>query len=1220
MSKNYCPYCMTQVPEGESCSVCGLTSGTYIPSPHHLPPGTVLMNRYLVGRVLGEGGFGITYIGCDLRLELKVAIKEYYPVDRATRNASASLEVTNFMGPSAKSYERGRQKFLGEAQVMARMDKQQVIVSVRDFFEINNTAYIVMEYIEGITFRELVEKKGGKIPAEELFPMIEPLFHALSIMHENGLIHRDISPDNLMLENGRIRLLDFGCAREASRGTETMTIALKHGYAPIEQYQQKGQGPWTDIYALSATIYYCLTGKIPPQALDRITEDELLLPSKLGIPLSAAREKALLKGMKLQPGRRFASAEEMWRAIYAQTDEEAGADDDSEEREEAGEHKEHEIRGKADVPEESEERRKSGVRDEKSEEREASDARNEESEERRGFDTQDKENEERKESGMQDEKNKEREASDEWDEKSEEDSEAAKKPAPDKKVKFYVGAGIAAACMIVALTVWSSHSSKNDALKTSGSNEKAETAERDDPGTGTDTDVKSADTDLPALDSHTFDQAVTFTGGVDEDFQKLMEDDLVEAVIVDCEYMPVSRTTITKPVLLSKNTFWPVDSLAITEEGFLQVEGNLDMSSSGYLRLHGNTLRLYVADGGMFQSNHAFVWMDDEACLAIMGDNGAVESPMEHRLIFDEDVFATQEVCSVTDFASLKRVMETGAPVSIDADITLEDEVHFSGPVRIAQGVTVRTIQEKGNCHNFVVETGAILVNEGTLEGNLGVFDGGTVINHNMLGMKVIEGEPCASLWVQDKSTVVNFGTIGANNTSRFWENALFVNLGDLHCYDFYLSGGYMANLGKVEVAGKESRFEIINGSRLFNKAGGAIDVKEEGFMWNDAWICNTGEIVVGNNGHFENALLENNGSFRVMSGGGVDTDRPGIYYGAGEYDIGGADLKTYHTTGYQLREIEGLAEVAKEEELLTALNAADTKAVLVREDITVHTDLTIRKPLFIDQGCSLTMTDGAAVLDYGNVITLIEGASLCGKDITLQEDAQIYMEGNTHLVVEQGGSLTLDSSLLWGQGAGVELKEASFLLENEAGFAFQDMGYLRISDSEMTLQNKSVFVVPPDCREMDMERNSVTLSVTGAHSYLYTAGDTLLKDSSLRIDAGGLRNRGKALSLQNCMISIGQEGELNSDCSNLSLLSGTTLSNEGLISVFGWDEYQLTVHGRMDNYGTMDLSITHMDLSEPINNQNKVYYHSNHYRQSDSGDWDDSYVSGNAAIDYDAQ
>ncbi len=1218
MSKNYCPYCMTPVPEGESCSVCGLTSGTYIPSPHHLPPGTVLMNRYLVGRVLGEGGFGITYIGCDLRLELKVAIKEYYPVDRATRNASASLEVTNFMGPSAKSFERGKQKFLGEAQVMARMDKQQVIVSVRDFFEINNTAYIVMEYIEGITFRELVEKKGGKIPAEELFPMVEPLFHALSIMHENGLIHRDISPDNLMLENGKIRLLDFGCAREASRGTETMTIALKHGYAPIEQYQQKGQGPWTDIYALSATIYYCLTGKVPPQALDRITEDELLLPSKLGIPLSAEREKALLKGMKLQPGRRFANAEEMWRAIYTRTNEETVADDDSEGKESAVEDEAGKERRESAVRDEkSKEHRKSDTQDENGKEHRKSDTQDENGEEHRKSDTQDENGEEHEESNAQDKNSEIHEVTGTQEERESKEGEAAETPAPDKKVKIYIGAGIAAACMIIALTVWSSHSAKDDALMTGGPNGKAETAENGQPGPGT--DVKPADTDLPAIDVHGFEQIVTFTGGEDEDFQKLMEDDLVEAIIIDCEYMPVSRTTITKPVLLSAGTFWPVDSLVITEEGFLQVEGNLDMSSSGYLRLCGNTQRFYVADGGLFQPENAFVWMDEEACLAVMGDHGTVEQPREHRLVFSEDVFAQPDACSVTDFASLKRVMETGKPISIDADIMLEDEVFFSGPVRISEGVTVGTMQNGETGHNFVVDAGAVLVNEGTLEGSLGVFHGGTVINKNMLGMKVIEGTPCASLWVQDKSAVINFGTIDADDTSRFWENALFVNLGDLHCYDFYLSGGYMANLGKVEVAGEESRFEIINGSRLFNKAGGAIDVKEEGFMRNDAWIRNIGEIVVGNNGHFENTLLENNGSFRVMSSAGVNTERTGIYYGSGEYDIGGADIRTYHTTGYQLQEIEGLAEVTKEEELLDALNASDTKAVLVREDITVHTDLTVRKPVFIDGDGSLTMADGAAILNYGNVITLIEGSSLQGKNITLQEDAQIYMEGNTHLVVEQGGSLTLDSSLLWGWGAGVELKEASFLLENEAGFALQDMGYLRISDSEMTLQNKSVFVVPPDCGEMDMEGNSITLSATGAHSYLYTAGDTLLKDSSLHIDAGDLRNRGKELLLQNCTVTIGQEGELNSDCSNLSLLSGTTLSNEGFLSVFGWDEYQFTVHGRMDNYGTMDLSITRMDLSEPVNNQNKVYYHSNHYRYSDSGDWDDSYVSGNMAIDYDA-
>ena len=135
-------------------------------------------------------------------------------------------------------------------------------------------------------------------------------------MHENGLIHRDISPDNLMLEHGKVRLLDFGCARETTRGTETLTIALKQGYAPVEQYQSKGQGPWTDIYALCATIYFCLTGKAPPQALDRITADGLLLPSKLGVVLLPGQEEALLKGLNLSPNRRYRSMAELHAALY----------------------------------------------------------------------------------------------------------------------------------------------------------------------------------------------------------------------------------------------------------------------------------------------------------------------------------------------------------------------------------------------------------------------------------------------------------------------------------------------------------------------------------------------------------------------------------------------------------------------------------------------------------------------------------------------------------------------------------------------------------------------------------------------------------------------------------------------------------------------------------------------------------------------------------------
>ena len=314
MDTLYCPYCMSPAAEGSPCTGCGLTAGSYRPKPHHLPPGTVLMGRYLVGRALGEGGFGITYLGRDLRLELRVAIKEYFPTAWVCRRPDTSPGVSVYTG-AGPDYEKGRSRFLFEARTMARMEKQPEIVGVRDFFEANGTAYIVMEYLDGTTFKELVRRRG-RIPARELLDMIEPVFSALSAMHAAGLIHRDISPDNLMLERDSVRLLDFGCARESALGEETVTITLKHGYAPIEQYQHKGQGPWTDVYALAATIYYCLTGRTPPQALDRLMDDELIPPRRLGAELTEAQERALLRGMGIRQHRRWRSMEEFRSALY----------------------------------------------------------------------------------------------------------------------------------------------------------------------------------------------------------------------------------------------------------------------------------------------------------------------------------------------------------------------------------------------------------------------------------------------------------------------------------------------------------------------------------------------------------------------------------------------------------------------------------------------------------------------------------------------------------------------------------------------------------------------------------------------------------------------------------------------------------------------------------------------------------------------------------------
>lgn len=315
-----CPFCMKSVGDGYGIKICDECAknpkfADYKSSVHQLPLGTVLKNQYLVGRALGEGGFGITYIGCDVSLDMKVAIKEYYPVGISMRQSTMSLNVLSTTN-AADDFEKGKEKFLNEARIMARLVKQSEVVSVIDFFEENNSAYIVMEYIEGTTLKKQTELKGGRIPSRELFAMLEPMFGALQTVHDAGLIHRDISPDNLMIENGRLRLIDFGCARDVSENSETQTITLKHGYAPLEQYQRKGQGPWTDVYAFAASIYYCLTGQIPERSVDRISEDGLIPPRKLHADISEQQEKSIMLALGVRPTDRFQSMKEFHDSLY----------------------------------------------------------------------------------------------------------------------------------------------------------------------------------------------------------------------------------------------------------------------------------------------------------------------------------------------------------------------------------------------------------------------------------------------------------------------------------------------------------------------------------------------------------------------------------------------------------------------------------------------------------------------------------------------------------------------------------------------------------------------------------------------------------------------------------------------------------------------------------------------------------------------------------------
>lgn len=317
--QRYCPWCMSPLTGGSYCYSCGRGAGAYVPADHHLPPGSCLQNRYIIGCVLGEGGFGITYLGLDKELEHRVAIKEYFPVALVKRESSSTLDVTCTTNDKLAIYEKGRENFLKEARALAKVDSIPEIVRVMDHFRENNTAYIVMELLEGQTLKDRVTARGP-IPAGKVLAMMEPVINAIGAMHQKDLIHRDIKPDNLMeLHNGQLKLMDFGCARETDTN-HTMTVMLTRGFAPLEQYTGYNQGPWTDVYALCATMYYCMTGKRPPQALQRETgTDPLIPPTQSGAALSPAQERALLKGMAVNVEDRWQSMAELHDALYGAT-------------------------------------------------------------------------------------------------------------------------------------------------------------------------------------------------------------------------------------------------------------------------------------------------------------------------------------------------------------------------------------------------------------------------------------------------------------------------------------------------------------------------------------------------------------------------------------------------------------------------------------------------------------------------------------------------------------------------------------------------------------------------------------------------------------------------------------------------------------------------------------------------------------------------------------
>lgn len=313
MKEKRCVNCMGLMGETEVCPHCGFRQQE-AESPFGLKCNTILNGRYLVGRMLGQGGFGITYIGYDLALEIKVAVKEYFPMGFSTRNSTMSNKIQwNMTQLSRTQMQQGCDGFLKEARKMAKLDSLPGIVRVRDTFLENETAYIVMDFIEGETLKQRLHKTGP-MRFSECVEMLKPLMRSLELMHKKGLVHRDISPDNIMLQpDGSVWLLDFGAAKDVSlqRNAASQQVTKK-GFSPPEQYQEKGNiGSWTDVYALCATIYYCITGKTSPDALDRMYTDTLAFDVPLLEPLSPNAANTLWRGMKLRQEERIRTVGEL---------------------------------------------------------------------------------------------------------------------------------------------------------------------------------------------------------------------------------------------------------------------------------------------------------------------------------------------------------------------------------------------------------------------------------------------------------------------------------------------------------------------------------------------------------------------------------------------------------------------------------------------------------------------------------------------------------------------------------------------------------------------------------------------------------------------------------------------------------------------------------------------------------------------------------------------
>ncbi len=312
-----CMGCMNQIEDHLStCPYCGFNEITLRQESYYLDPGTIIGGKYIVGRVLNYGGHTVSYLGMDAENNRKVIVKEYLPSDFSTRS-EGEKDVTIYSGDGQEQFEQGLTNFLNEANRIQQLGNVEGIVSVYDCVAENETGYVISEYVEGQTLKEILES-GKKYSVEEAADFIRKILQGLSGVHRMNIVHCDISPETIMVtKTGDIKLMDFGATRYVTTAnSKSLSIILKRGYAPEEQYRSKGvRRPWTDVYAVGAVMYRMITGVVPQESVERALADDLKEPSKMGVSISKNMENALMNALNVYQNERTPSAEEFLKEL-----------------------------------------------------------------------------------------------------------------------------------------------------------------------------------------------------------------------------------------------------------------------------------------------------------------------------------------------------------------------------------------------------------------------------------------------------------------------------------------------------------------------------------------------------------------------------------------------------------------------------------------------------------------------------------------------------------------------------------------------------------------------------------------------------------------------------------------------------------------------------------------------------------------------------------------